>query len=340
MSTKTQSKGNRFVRNPHQKGPEGARRRPETRSRTAYRPETVSLPGEPRSRRMDQNLEPVYRKPPRSHKPRQAQPKSQARQKGQRFDIAFTLGQADVRAPGISLPRFSPRWVSAALTALLAFVLYTLWTSASFTLGEAEIIGNQRLGAPEVNAAIRLAGRPVFEAVPAQAEAALRASYPDLASAEVHIGFPNKIVVVLAERTPVIAWYQDGALTWIDTTGVAFPPRGTVEGLVTIHAGGTPPTVAVPIDTPAHARPYLAPEMVRVMLDLALYVPAGTQMLYDPQYGLGWQDPRGWFVYFGQNTDEIPMKLVAYQAIVDALTSGGIQPTLISMEYLDAPFYK
>ena len=29
-----------------------------------------------------------------------------------------------------------------------------------------------------------------------------------------------------------------------------------------------------------------------------------------------------------------------YQAIVDTLTSQGIQPSLISVEYLDAPFYK
>ena len=34
------------------------------------------------------------------------------------------------------------------------------------------------------------------------------------------------------------------------------------------------------------------------------------------------------------------MKLVVYQAIVDTLIRQGFQPTLISMEYLNAPFYK
>ena len=34
------------------------------------------------------------------------------------------------------------------------------------------------------------------------------------------------------------------------------------------------------------------------------------------------------------------MKLKVYQAILDKITQQGIQPTLISMEYLDAPFYK
>ena len=63
-------------------------------------------------------------------------------------------------------------------------------------------------------------------------------------------------------------------------------------------------------------------------------------MIYDPKYGMGWQDPHGWSVYFGQNTQDIAMKEKVYQAILDTITKQGIQPTLISVEYLDAPFYK
>ncbi len=80
--------------------------------------------------------------------------------------------------------------------------------------------------------------------------------------------------------------------------------------------------------------------MVRALTVLAPDVPAGMPMTFDPQYGMGWQDPRGWTVYFGQNTKDVPMKLKVYQAIVDALTFQGVQPTLISVEYLNAPFYK
>ena len=34
------------------------------------------------------------------------------------------------------------------------------------------------------------------------------------------------------------------------------------------------------------------------------------------------------------------MKQKVYQAILDTISQQGIQPTLISVEYLDAPFYK
>jgi len=63
-------------------------------------------------------------------------------------------------------------------------------------------------------------------------------------------------------------------------------------------------------------------------------------MIFDPVYGMGWQDPRGWTVYFGQDSQDIPMKTVVYNAIVDTLTQQGVQPSLISVEYLNAPFYK
>jgi hypothetical protein len=55
---------------------------------------------------------------------------------------------------------------------------------------------------------------------------------------------------------------------------------------------------------------------------------------------MGWQDARGWSVYFGQTTRDVPMKLNVYQSILDTLSKQGIQPTLISLAYLDAPFYK
>ena len=62
--------------------------------------------------------------------------------------------------------------------------------------------------------------------------------------------------------------------------------------------------------------------------------------MFDPIYGIGWQDPRGWQVFFGQHTVDIPMKIKVYEAIVATLTLQGIQPEMINVAYLEAPFYK
>jgi hypothetical protein len=55
---------------------------------------------------------------------------------------------------------------------------------------------------------------------------------------------------------------------------------------------------------------------------------------------MGWKDNRGWEVYFGQNSGEMTLKLRIYQALQDDLTKKGITPSLISVAYPDAPFYR
>jgi hypothetical protein len=54
---------------------------------------------------------------------------------------------------------------------------------------------------------------------------------------------------------------------------------------------------------------------------------------------MGWKDGRGWDVYFGEPQD-MDMKLVVYQATVRRLESEGIQPVLISVEQVHAPYYR
>jgi hypothetical protein len=200
--------------------------------------------------------------------------------------------------------------------------------------------GNQRLDASEINAMLGMIGQPIFNAIPALMETNLRTAYSDLESVKVRVGFPNRITVDVVERIPVLAWYQNGVVTWIDDKGVAFRPRGEFPGLVQVAADDAPPHVPLDPNLPGYEQKFITSELVQALTGLAQVVPAGMPMTFDPQFGMGWQDPRGWTVYLGQNTNDISMKKMVYQAIVDTLTLQGVQPSLISVEYLNAPFYK
>ena len=63
-------------------------------------------------------------------------------------------------------------------------------------------------------------------------------------------------------------------------------------------------------------------------------------LVYDSVHGLGWNDPKGWEVYFGSEDQDMEMKLTVYQALVDRLENEGIQPAMISVEYVHAPYYR
>jgi hypothetical protein len=264
--------------------------------------------------------------------------KQTARQNG--YDLAFNLGHTAVRAPTFNLPQLGPRWISAGLTLLLGLLVYSMWTANTFTIQGAEVSGNQRLDAAEVSSALGVTGQPIFMVIPSHIEQNLRTAFPDLAGVSVEVGFPNRIHVSLVERTPILLWSQGDKITWIDSNGVSFMPRGNVPGLIPIAANGDPPKVAGDPKQSVYDQPFIAPAMVQAIMTLSPQVPAGSPMIYDTKYGMGWQDPRGWSVFFGQNTQDIPMKQKVYQAILDTITKQGVQPTLISVEYLDAPFYK
>ena len=62
--------------------------------------------------------------------------------------------------------------------------------------------------------------------------------------------------------------------------------------------------------------------------------------MYTAGHGLGWKDPRGWEVYFGMNLKDMEMKLRVYKTLVKRLGKEKIQPQLISVEYVHAPYYR
>ena len=331
-----------------------ASQKSKTGSRQVYQTGSVLLPREPR--RIAQHRTPVTTSKGRQMQGSGLRAQSMARQTQGRmgtlrssgqaarrnaYDMAFTLGRTSVHAPTISLPQLGPRWISAGLTLILGLMVYSMLTANTFIVSGAEVSGNQRLSVADVSAALGVTGQPIFKAIPTDIEQTLRTAFPDLASVSVKVGLPNRVYVSVVERTPVLVWSQgDNNITWIDSNGVQFMPRGNMAGLIPIAATGNPPKVAPDAKQTTYGQAFISPAMVQAIQTLYPQVPTGSPMIYDPKYGMGWQDPRGWSVYFGQNTQDIPMKEKVYQAILDTITNQGIQPTMIDVEYLDAPFYK
>lgn len=63
-------------------------------------------------------------------------------------------------------------------------------------------------------------------------------------------------------------------------------------------------------------------------------------LLYQEGHGFGWTDAHGWAVYFGSQLDDLGQKQVVYQALADYLVNNGIQPAMVSVEFVHAPYYR
>lgn len=272
--------------------------------------------------------------------------------------IPLSTPGAEIRLPALALVRPGWRLVSGILAIFLAFILYTIYNNPMFQLGPVTVAGAQRLTADEINTALGVEGLPVIEAVPQQMETTLRRTFPDLAKVQVTVSLPAKLKVTVVERKPVLAWEQDGKVTWIDADGIAFAPRGDAGPLPLVKAEGAPPKPAAPeaATTPPAATPaaktispadgveapsaFMTPDLLKALIDLGAQAPKDTPVIYNPEYGMGWKDPAGWQVYFGSSTTDMASKLITYHGIVAYLNKNGITPKLISVEFANAPFYR
>ena len=259
-----------------------------------------------------------------------------------RFQAAISMAGFELHIPVISLPRggVKSRLFSLCLCFLLGAGIYLSLTLPEFRVTNAQVSGNQRLSAAEINSVLSSSGQAIFTLLPSDLETRLRLNYPELTSAKVTLDLPNKVSVKIVERQPVILWQQSGGFTWIDQNGVAFRPRGTAANLIQVNALAAPPPGPPATNDPLSPHPYLAMDMVKAIETLAPKVPAGTMLNYDPQKGLGWSDARGWQVTFGDNQKDMALKLQIYQSLVTALTQQGITPVFISVQYVNAPYYR
>jgi hypothetical protein len=159
----------------------------------------------------------------------------------------------------------------------------------------------------------------------------------------VEVGLPANVIVSVNERIPVLAWLKDEGEVWVDAEGVTFPPRGDagpiqrVEGDLPVVA---PQEIAEDGITPG---PRLDPQLVASILTVGAQAPKKANLVYDPEHGLGWEDKRGWQVYFGTTGIDpatMGMKLNLYATLVKRLAKRENKPVLISVEYVHAPFYR
>ena len=258
-----------------------------------------------------------------------------------RFQIALPhMPRASARSFSIPRPQLGWRLLSFALVAVFGAALYFAFNLPELRVSEAQLSGNQQLTQSEINAVLNIAGQPIFLLTPSDLETRLRLNYPELASVRVTVTLPNLVSVNVSERQPIIRWEQGGGYTWIAEDGVAFRPRGELVGLIPVLALSAPPVEGLGSADPLTPAPFISEEMVQALQGLVSHVPPGASILYDKNFGFGWNDPRGWRVHFGTSAGDVELKMRVYETLVNSLAQKGIRPALINVMYPTAPYYR
>lgn len=295
--------------------------------------------------------------------PTAARPLRKAAQTRVRRQYYYTLGStgAELRLPAIPFIRPDWRIISGLLTILLLLAIYGLASSPTFQIQQYEVQGIQRLTFSDIEAVLGLQGTRIIEFNPAAIKESLAAAFPELKEIQVRVGLPAKVTIQVAERVPVVSWNTADGSYWIDAEGTILPPRGEVENLLQVATNGLPALLNPPADELAAAEtgeerqiPVTAavspvtiwgqridPAIITSLLDLQSRIPPESNLVYDTLNGLGWKDPRGWDVFIGKDLSNFDQKMNMYEYVIVHLELQGKLPIqMVSVEYVNAPFYK
>ncbi len=229
------------------------------------------------------------------------------------------------------------RWLTWSLPVLLLLAAaVVLWTAPVFRVQRVQVHGAQGLSPALIERALNVRGRPLWLVWPGQAERRLLELFPNLAQAEVRWTWPAGVVVQVVERPPVMIWEREGRRLYLSREGIGWLPFPEEPApAVRVLARGPLPTLPQP---PRSRSQVLPPEMVSLAVQLHAVRPEGADLLYDPDYGLGWRDPQGWEVFFGRSPHHLAARLEVLQAVISRLQAQGRSPARIVLADLAAPF--
>ena len=265
--------------------------------------------------------------------------------------------------------RIGWRLISFLLSASFAFGLYMMWTEPEFRISDVSIVGLQRISQEEVLSKLNLDGKRIFSIDPGAVGQTLDRAFPELWDIDVQLIMPNLVSIQLVERQPMIAWKFAEQVMWVDAEGYLIPARNFEQELLTIQADALPvyqltsedamrddqlemdSLVNIVKDKPQiknglqqtlfFAFPKkITPNLLTAILQLNAWMPDEKELLYETVRGIGWRDPRGWNVFIGSKLEDINDKMLMYETIIRELDKQEIQPSLVSVEFLHAPYYR
>jgi hypothetical protein len=259
----------------------------------------------------------------------------------------------ETRLPSLPRVHFSWQWISGFMVVLTLTAVLLMLTLDVFKVSQVQVEGLQRVQAADILAVVQKNTKSIFTFDRQKVVDEIGLAFPELTNTSLKVDMSGIVLVTATERTPVLAWVAGDNTFWFDAEGVIMTPRGEGGTLLTVHSdSGIPMTkqvagihsavdfanlvLARKIDplTPADVINNINPEVMKAAIDLNAQLPSGASLVYDPISGMGWQDPRGWKVYFGLDLANIQFKQVEYQAIVESLTAKGINPTVISVAHM------
>lgn len=219
--------------------------------------------------------------------------------------------------------------VAAALVCVLAIALYEFFNTDRFYVLDFDAVGLQYVSKGEVERTSGVIGYNIFFVDPHAVERAL-GKLPEVRSAHVTTGIPNRMVVEIEERQPEVAWLRGMEAYWVDADGVGFQARASLPEL---------PVVRDLDQAAVKPGQRVQPAAIAAVGALRKAWPDAPRVFeWSAARGLALTDERGWKIYFGDAT-EMAGKVAKLHVLVPQLIAQNAKIKFIDLGKGD-PYYQ
>ncbi len=205
--------------------------------------------------------------------------------------------------------KVSARWGFSHYVAMLLAIagllaLFLLFTDPRFTIEQPAVAGNQYLDPAEV---IRKSGLDQSNIFLIHAdEIARRLSLiPQVKEAHLRLGLPNRAMISIVEREPILNYVREGETFWVDEEGHVFPANEFRLDL---------PVLLDDDDSASLDGSHLPPALTQAIAFLHVSLPEMNEFRYRNDYGLYFITPEGWRVMLG-DSEGMEQKLSLWQSV-------------------------
>jgi hypothetical protein len=274
-----------------------------------------------------------------------------------------------------NIPVIRPGWrlFSGFLVIALTIAIIYLWNSPRLVVSNLEIVGIKRLDAADVESVLGLNGSIIFKVDSGLIVKDMEANFSELADITVQVLPPARVIINVRERVPMVTWEFNEKTLWIDLEGAMFPKRGTADTLITVRSGDAPPSSMIstlqeneitltqtlgngPINKQASPLKVedekqifpsetslrdlrVDPIILETAVKLSTMLPMNSELAFSVNEGMGFRD-EDWDVFVGLDLHDMDEKLIVYDAIINRLKKEGVNPSMISVQNPDAPYYR
>jgi cell division protein FtsQ len=219
----------------------------------------------------------------------------------------------------------SGRLPAFLLSVGLAVLVFGFLFSGDFPVKVVVVQGNTVAYADAITELSGAMGQSIFTAN-SQTIAQRVAAHPAVASVQVSTEFPDKVVIRLNERVPVLAWHTGDQVALVDERGdvIAIADDPSLPAIVQTSGDGPTPGTKVTAGI-VQAALYVHEQLTTKL----------AQLGYDPASGLTAQLNDGRTVVLGSG-DKIPLKLSVLQTVLTLPD----QWTRLDVRQPDRPYYQ